>query len=67
MEAKKLYRKSSASVFGGVCAGLGDYFNIDKVVIRLIWVLTVAFAGFGLLAYLIAWIVIPIDTAPNYH
>lgn len=67
METKKLYRKSSGSVFGGVCAGLGDYFNVDKVLIRLVWALTVAFAGIGLLAYLIAWIIIPIDTAQSYR
>jgi len=67
METKKLYRKSSESVIGGVCAGLGDYFNVDKVLIRLIWSLSIVFAGVGLLAYLIAWIVIPVDTAPKYN
>jgi len=61
MGTKKLYRKSSDSVIGGVCSGLGDYFDIDKVLIRLIWVFSIVFAGAGLLAYLIAWIVIPAD------
>ncbi|MFH1001123.1 MAG: PspC domain-containing protein, partial [Bacteroidota bacterium] len=50
-------------VIGGVCSGLGDYFNIDKVIIRLIWVFSIIFAGFGLLAYLIAWIAIPSDNS----
>ncbi|MBN1649874.1 MAG: PspC domain-containing protein, partial [Bacteroidales bacterium] len=54
------------SVIGGVCAGLGDYFNVDKVLIRLIWTLAVIIGGVGLLAYLIAWVVIPIDTAQSY-
>lgn len=67
METKKLYRKTSESVIGGVCAGLGEYFNVDKVLIRLVWALSVAIAGVGLLAYLIAWIVIPADTAPKYN
>lgn len=67
METKKLYRKSRGRVFGGVCAGLGDYFNVDKVLIRLIWVLLIIFGGIGLLAYLIAWLIIPIDTAPLYE
>ena len=67
METKKLYRKSNSRVIGGVCAGLGDYFNIDKVLIRLIWALTVVFAGVGILAYLIAWIVIPEDTVDSYR
>ncbi len=67
METKKLYRKSNSRVFGGVCAGLGDYFNVDKVLIRLVWSLTVVFAGVGILAYLIAWVVIPEDTVASYR
>jgi len=66
MGTKKLYRKSNGQVFGGVCAGLGDYFNVDKVIIRLIWSLAVIVGGIGLLAYLIAWIIIPIDSAQSY-
>ncbi len=66
MESKKLYRKSNGSVIGGVCAGLGDYFNVDKVLIRLLWTLAVVIGGVGLIAYLIAWIIIPIDTAQGY-
>ncbi len=61
MEAKKIYRKSTDAVIGGVCAGLGEYFNIDKVLIRLIWALAVILGGVGLLAYIIAWIVIPAE------
>jgi phage shock protein C len=67
METKKLYRKSNNSVFGGVCAGLGDYFNVDKVLVRLVWALTVVFAGVGILAYLIAWVVIPNDAVSSYR
>jgi phage shock protein PspC (stress-responsive transcriptional regulator) len=63
METKRIYRKSNDAVIGGVCSGLGDYFNIDKVIIRLIWVFSIIFAGFGLLAYLIAWIAIPSDNS----
>lgn len=67
METKRLYRKSSNRVIGGVCSGLGDYFNVDTVIIRLAWALAVAIGGIGLLAYIIAWIIIPVDTAPNYN
>lgn len=67
MEAKKLYRKSTQSVIGGVCAGLGEYFNMDKVVVRLIWALAVVLGGFGVLAYLIAWIIIPDEPIISYH
>jgi len=62
METKKLYRNSSNAVFGGVCAGLGEYFAVDKVIIRLAWALAILIGGVGLLAYIIAWIVIPRDT-----
>ncbi len=64
METKRLYRKSNERVVAGVCAGLGDYFGIDKVIVRLIWVLLVVLGGIGLLAYLISWIMIPLDNAP---
>ncbi|HAG16653.1 MAG TPA: hypothetical protein DCG69_09045 [Bacteroidales bacterium] len=64
METKRLYRKSNERVVAGVCAGLGDYFGIDKVIVRLIWVLLVVLGGIGLLAYLISWIMIPLDNSP---
>ena len=58
---KRLFRGSEKdSIFGGVCAGLGKYFNIDPVIIRLGWIIiSLASFGFGVLAYLIAWVIIP--------
>ena len=59
-QPKKLYRSSKDRLFGGVCGGIGEYFNIDPTIIRLIFVLFVLISfGVALLAYLIAWIVIP--------
>lgn len=51
----------------GVCGGLGEYFGIDPVVLRLIWVLVVIFTGVvpGVLAYIIALFIIPRDGAPR--
>jgi phage shock protein C len=57
---KRLMRSSTDKKLGGVCAGLADYFDIDPTVVRLVWVLLVLFAGTGLLAYIILWIVLPI-------
>ncbi len=55
---KRIYRSNSDKILGGVCAGLAEYVDIDPTIIRVIW--AVAFiSGFGFLAYLIAWIVIP--------
>lgn len=57
---KRLYRSSSNKVLAGVCGGLGDYFDIDPTLLRLITVIaTVASGGLGLPAYLLAWIIIP--------
>ena len=48
-------------MIGGVCAGLADYLNVDVTLVRLITALLVCRAGCGLLAYLIAWIIMPSD------
>lgn len=56
---KKLYRSVTDKMIGGVCGGLAEYFAIDPVIVRLIFVLAVIFGGSGILAYIILWIVIP--------
>ncbi len=55
---KKLYRSRNNRMIFGVCGGLGEYFDIDPTLVRLVWLLF-AFWGAGILAYLIAWIIIP--------
>jgi phage shock protein PspC (stress-responsive transcriptional regulator) len=56
---KRLYKSQTNKVLFGVCGGLGEYFNIDPTIIRLILVLLVLFAGTGILAYIVAALVIP--------
>lgn len=56
---KKLYRSSTNKMIGGVCGGLGDYFDIDPTLVRILAVSAVLFAGTGVLAYIIGWIIIP--------
>lgn len=56
---KKLYRSRQNRVFAGIAGGLGEYFEIDPVVIRLIWLVLIFLWGTGLVAYLIAWLIIP--------
>ncbi|MBU2576577.1 MAG: PspC domain-containing protein [Nanoarchaeota archaeon] len=57
---KRLYRAPAKdSIIGGVCAGIANYFGIDPVIVRLIWVLAIFGFGFGIFAYLLAWIIIP--------
>lgn len=61
METKKLYRSKTNRVFAGICGGLGEYMNVDPVVIRIIWLFIVICTGFfpGVLAYILAIFVIP--------
>jgi phage shock protein PspC (stress-responsive transcriptional regulator) len=55
----RLYRSYTDKVIGGVAGGLGDYLNIDPVIIRILFVLLVIFGGSGILVYIILWIVVP--------
>lgn len=58
--SKKLYRASDErSMIGGVCAGIADYFDIDPTLVRLAFLFIMLARGAGLLAYVIAWVVIP--------
>jgi len=56
---KKLYRVENGKMIAGVCAGLAEYLNIDPTVVRLIWAL-VGLSGAGVLAFLIAALIIPV-------
>ena len=58
METKKLTR-SNEKMLAGVCAGIAEYFDLDPTLVRLGWVLLCAAGGSGLLAYIIAAVVIP--------
>ena len=60
MEQKKLYRSATNKMVCGVCAGIADYINLDPSVVRLLWILFSFLGGSGLLAYIIAAIVIPV-------
>lgn len=55
---KRLYRDPHSRVFGGVCSGLGAYFNVDPIIFRLLFVLGL-FYGISILPYIILWIAIP--------
>jgi len=57
--SKKLYRDTEDKVLGGVCAGLGHYFGLDAVLIRVLLIISVFAFGFGGGIYIILWIIIP--------
>ncbi len=56
---KKLRKSSKNKVFAGVCGGVGEYLNIDPVIVRIIWLVAVFTYGFGVLAYIVAAIIMP--------
>ena len=56
---KKIYRSESDRRIAGVCGGIGQYFDVDSTLIRLAFVFFVLAAGTGLLAYVIAAIIMP--------
>lgn len=58
-DIKRLYRSRKDRILGGVCAGIGNYFNIDPVLVRVAWVVGFFAMGFGFIAYIIAWIIVP--------
>lgn len=56
---KRLYKSSSNRIISGVCGGVGEYFKINPVTVRIIWFLAMFFIGIGILAYIAGMILIP--------
>ena len=56
---KRLYKIEEGKKLAGVCGGIAEYLNVDPTVIRLLWVFLVLFVGVGVLAYIIAALVMP--------
>ena len=56
---KRLYKIDKGRMIDGVCGGIGEFFNVDATVVRLLWILFAACAGGGIIAYFIAALVMP--------
>ena len=56
---KSLYKSRTNKMVSGVCGGIGEYFGMDPTIIRLLWVLGCAVGGSGVIAHVIAAILIP--------
>jgi len=56
---KRLYRSTKDRMLAGVCGGLAEYFDVDPVIIRVLFVVVTLGAGVGILGYIILWIVVP--------
>ena len=59
MNGKRLYRSESSRMLCGVCAGIAEYFNLDPTLIRLARALFCILGGSGVLAYILAAIIVP--------
>src|SRR5206468_619421 len=65
--SKRLYRDASDKLLGGVCSGIANYLNIDPAIVRLLFaIITFGGFGFGILVYIILWIIIPIRNLNTY-
>ncbi len=58
---KKLYKSYKDKKIFGVCAGIANYFNIDPTIVRIIWAILVLACGTGLLAYIVAALIMDYD------
>jgi phage shock protein C len=58
-EVKRLYRSQKERMIGGVCGGLGEFFEVDPIIFRLIFVLMLLGAGSGVLVYIVMMLIIP--------
>jgi phage shock protein C len=65
MGPKRLYRSQKNKMIAGVCGGLAEYFNIDPVIVRLIFVILLLSAALpGILPYIILWAITPVGPDP---
>ena len=55
----RLVRPRLGRKVAGVCLGFSEYFDIDVTLVRIVWLITLFMSGFGLIPYIIAWIVMP--------
>jgi len=58
---KRLYRSRKDKVISGLCGGIGEYFNVDPVIIRVLAVFLTFWGGSGVLAYIVGVIVVPLQ------
>jgi len=57
--AKRLYRSRKDRKIWGICGGLAEYFDVDPVIVRVIFVASIFCGTLGLWVYLIMWLIVP--------
>jgi phage shock protein C len=68
IRGKKIFRSVTEKRIAGVCGGFGEFFEVDPVLVRLIWIVATCFTGVvpGILGYLAAWLLVPEEPRPVY-
>ncbi|OQX21905.1 MAG: hypothetical protein BWK75_02075 [Candidatus Altiarchaeales archaeon A3] len=56
---KKIYRSKKDKALAGVCGGMAEYLNVDPTIIRIFWTASLFAGGFGVVTYILCWIIIP--------
>ena len=56
---KKFYLSDTDKKIGGVCGGIAQYFDIDPIIMRILWFVAVFFYGIGIIPYLAFWLIVP--------
>ncbi len=59
-QQRRLYRSRTNKVLAGVCGGLSEYLNVDAKVVRLVWILLTLLGGSGIIAYILAYFIVPV-------
>lgn len=67
VEVKRLYRVEDNKKLAGVCAGLGEYFDIDPVIFRIIFLVSAFIGGIGVVAYIILYVIVPKSKSHRSH
>ena len=62
---RRIYKNKKEGKLGGICSGIGDYLDIDPVIIRLIFIFSVFVWGSGILIYIVLWAIIPTNPNPS--
>ena len=66
-KTRKVFRHPDEKIIGGVCGGLGAYFNVDPLLFRLGFFLTMFIGGFGIFVYLVLWVIAPLADRASDH
>ena len=63
--AKRFYRSRNDKILGGVCGGVAHHLDVDPIIVRLLWIFLSFAWGSGIIAYIVCWIILPLEPKGN--